>query len=186
MDIREEKRLLRRQVRERLKEIAPEEWRRIGDAVCQRLLRSPEYRAAEGVFCFVGFGAEVDTRPFLRRVPADGKRLYVPRCRPGGEMDAVEIGAEGDLSERGPFGIPEPPVSCPAAKIEEIDLAVVPCLAADAQGGRLGRGGGYYDRFLARFGGMTVLLCPDEAVLPAVPREEWDQKCARLITQSRG
>ncbi len=100
-------------------------------------------------------------------------------------MDAVRIRGEEDLSP-GAFGIPEPPASFPAADRGEIDLAVVPCLAADPSARRLGRGGGYYDRFLGDFGGMTVLLCPEEMLLPAVPTDARDVGCGRLITQSRG
>ncbi len=185
MDAGEEKRLARRMCREKLREISPEAWRGIGARVCERLMRSPEYGRAGAIFCFVGFGAEIDTRPFLWRAAAEGKRICVPRCRDGGEMDAVMIRGEEDLSP-GTLGIPEPPPGFPAADIGEIGLAVVPCLAADGEGWRLGRGGGYYDRFLARFHGETLLLCPEKLVLPRVPRETWDRKCGRLITEERG
>ncbi|MBR4502454.1 MAG: 5-formyltetrahydrofolate cyclo-ligase [Clostridia bacterium] len=185
MDCREEKRRLRRALKEKLQEISPDAWREISRRICERLIISSEYLRAGGIFCFVGFGAEIDTRPFLWRAAADGKRVYVPRCRTAGEMDAVLIRGEGDLS-CGMFGIPEPPPAFPAADRGVIDLAVVPCLAADEDAWRLGRGGGYYDRFLEGFSGDTVLVCPEALVLPRVPREEWDRKCGRLITEDRG
>ncbi len=185
MDCPEEKRRLRRACREKLKEISPDAWREISRRICERLIASPEYIRAGEVFCFVGFGAEIDTRPFLWHAIREGKRVYVPRCRSAGEMDAVLIRGEGDLSP-GKFGIPEPPPDLPAADRDGISLAVVPCLAADEDAWRLGRGGGYYDRFLNGFSGDTVLVCPEALVLPRVPREEWDRKCGRLITENRG
>ena len=181
----EEKRRLRRACREKLKEIPPDAWREISRRVCERLIISPEYLRAGEVFCFVGCGDEIDTRLFLRRAAADGKRVCVPRCGERGEMDIVPIRGEGDLSP-GRFGIPEPPESFPAADKDGIGLAVVPCLAADKDAWRLGRGGGYYDRFLEGFSGETLLVCPEALLLPRIPREEWDRRCGRLITEDRG
>ena len=185
MDAGKEKRAARRAARETLAEIGPDRWLEISLSVCRRLADAPEYLRAKSVFCFVGFGAEIDTRPFLRRVLGDGKTLYVPRCRAGGEMDAVMITGEDALSP-GMFGIPEPPASFPAGEKSAVDLAVVPCLAADAEGRRLGRGGGYYDRFLRDFGGMTLLVCPEKLLWPRVPVEAWDRACGRVITEDRG
>ena len=185
MDCLDEKRRLRRVLKEKLNGISPDKRREISRRICERLLSSPEYLRAGGIFCFVGCGAEIDTRPFLWRAIAEGKRIYVPRCRSAGEMDAVRIRGEGDLSP-GMFGIPEPPPAFPAAERDEIGLAVVPCLAADRDAWRLGRGGGYYDRFLENFSGDTVLVCPEALLLPRIPREEWDRKCGRLITEDRG
>ena len=185
MEFREEKSRLRRACLEKLKDISPDGRREISRRICERLFSSPEYLRAGRIFCFVGCGAEIDTRPFLRRAAADGKKVYVPRCRSAGEMDAVQIRGEEDLVP-GKSGIPEPPPDFPAADRDEIGLAVVPCLAADADAWRLGRGGGYYDRFLEGFCGDTLLVCPEALVLPRVPREKWDRKCGRLITEDRG
>ena len=185
MELREEKSRLRRACREKLKEISPDKWREISRRICERLLSSPEYRRAGGIFCFVGCGAEIDTRPFLWRAIAEGKRVYVPRCRAVGEMDTVLIHGERDLLP-GMYAIPEPPPAFPAADLDEIGLTVVPCLAADADAWRLGRGGGYYDRFLEGFSGDTLLVCPEALVLSRVPREEWDRRCGRLVTEDRG
>ena len=185
MDAREEKLLARRRAREKLNGITAEEWRDISLGVCAHLADAAEYRGADSVFCFVGHGAEIDTRPFLERALRDGKALYVPRCRGNGLMEAVRIG-DLDCLKPGMFGIPEPDGDLPAADGSGIALAVAPCLAADAEGYRLGRGGGYYDRFLASFKGTAILLCPEKMLLPRVPRDAWDVKCARVITERRG
>ena len=77
----------------------------------------------------------------------------------------------------GHFGIAEPPAELPPTDPAALPgrlLALVPCMAAGQDGTRLGRGGGYYDRFLAHYTGEKLLLCPAALVLPALPRERWD------------
>ena len=121
--------------------------------------------------------ANIDTLPLLRRVLTDGKRLCVPRCLPGndGRMELVEITSLNDL-QPGRYGILEPCGGRTIAALEPGALALIPCLAVDKQGVRLGRGAGYYDRFLTRFGqtGPKLLLCPEALVFPALPADEWD------------
>ena len=132
----------------------------IGAAMTQQLFALPAWRQAGTVFCFVSMRDEPDTTAILQQALVSGKRLCVPRCLPGndGRMELVEITSLNDLQ-------PEPGA-----------LALIPCLAVDKQGVRLGRGAGYYDRFLTRFGqtGPKLLLCPEALVFPALPTDEWD------------
>ncbi|WP_287227991.1 5-formyltetrahydrofolate cyclo-ligase [Oscillibacter sp.] len=118
----------------------------------------PEYRSAGAVFCFVSAGREIDTRPILEQTLADGKMLCVPLCVADGIM---ELRAIRNLEELfpGAYGILEPPADSPALSPDQIDLAVIPCVTCSREGRRLGRGGGYYDRFLAHYRGAAVLLC---------------------------
>ena len=179
--VRGEKRRIRALLKERLKEISPEEWRRISSAVCRRLGEDPFYQSARSVFCFVGADAEIDTRPFLEQALLDGKILAVPRCGPGGSMTARIITGLNCLRP-GFWGLMEPDEQAPVLPPEETDLAVLPCLGADPKGFRLGRGGGYYDRYLAGFAGHTLLVCPRKALVPRVPREPFDLGAEKLIT----
>ena len=165
----------------RLKEISPEEWRRVSAAVCRRLGEDPFYRSARSVFCFVGADAEIDTRPFLERTLRDGKILAVPRCGPGGSMTARIITGLSCLRP-GLYGLMEPDEQAPVLPPEETDLAVLPCLGADRDGFRLGRGGGYYDRYLAGYTGHTLLVCPRQALVPRVPRDRYDLGAEKLVT----
>ena len=80
------------------------------------------------------------------------------------------------------WGLMEPDEQAPVLPPEETDLAVLPCLGADPKGFRLGRGGGYYDRYLAGFAGHTLLVCPRKALVPRVPREPFDLGAEKLIT----
>ena len=90
-------------------------------------------------------------------------------------MDWVEIPALC-LLRPGAFGIQEPPADLPVADPAgyAAALALVPCLAASRDGVRLGRGGGYYDRFLAHYKGAGLLLCPEALLLDELPCDDWD------------
>ena len=158
MTIDEEKQQLRATIR-RLSAQLPFRYREAADrAIARHLLALPEYRSAGAVFCFVSAGREIDTRPILEQTLADGKMLCVPLCVADGIM---ELRAIRNLEELfpGAYGILEPPADSPALSPDQIDLAVIPCVTCSREGRRLGRGGGYYDRFLAHYRGAAVLLC---------------------------
>jgi len=88
-------------------------------------------------------------------------------------MEARRIESFEDLIP-GMYSIPEPGENTPPVERNEIDFALVPAHCFDEQGGRLGKGGGYYDRFLENFSGVKVGLCFADRVLPKVPIDSWD------------
>ncbi len=142
----------------------------------QQLFALPAWRQAGTVFCFVSMRDEPDTTAILQQALVSGKRLCAPRsCRAMTADGAVEITSLNDL-QPGRYGILEPCGGRTIAALEPGALALIPCLAVDKQGVRLGRGAGYYDRFLTRFGqtGPKLLLCPEALVFPALPTDEWD------------
>ena len=146
-------------------------------AINRHVLSAEEYRLARTVFAFVGRGREIDTMPLLRQILADGKRLCVPLCTGKGIMECRQV---RDLSilRPGAYGIPEPPADAPEVARADIDLSIVPCVGASPEGWRLGRGGGYYDRFLAQSKGARLLLCPTATVLNGLPCDAWDARFA--------
>ncbi len=134
----------------------------------------PVYQAAQTVFVFVGARHEPDTLPLIKQMLADGKIVCVPRCEAqSGVMFARRILSIDALSP-GHFGILEPDAGAALVPPNAIDLAVMPCLSADGSGGRLGYGGGYYDRFLQNTRCFKVVLCRKELVLDAIPMDAWD------------
>ena len=175
--IQRQKDILRRELAKAERALTPAEKSASDAAILHHVVNTTVYHRARTVFAFVGRGDEIDTLPLLRRVLADGKRLCVPRCLPGndGWMELVEITSLNDL-QPGRYGILEPCGGRTIAALEPGALALIPCLAVDKQGVRLGRGAGYYDRFLTRFGqtGPKLLLCPEALVFPALPTDEWD------------
>lgn len=158
--------------------------RRDSQIICARLLALPSLRAAQGVFCYVSYGNEVETGPLLEALLSGGKTLLVPRCRERGRMDCVPVTSLSQLRP-GAYGILEPPPELPAAGKERVDFAVVPALACGEDGSRLGQGGGYYDRFLENFGRPSAALCLEECLLPALPAEKHDRPVDWIITQRR-
>ena len=150
----------------------------LGARMAAELFGRAEWRQAGTVFCFVPMPGEPDLWPVLQAAPAAGKRLLVPRVR-GGEMELVALHSLDDLAP-GAYGIREPvrgevvpPDALPAGT-----LALIPCLAVGADGVRLGRGGGYYDRFLAQYKGKRLLVCPPELRLTDIPADAWDARFA--------
>lgn len=152
-----------------------EELRRMGQRMCDRLFARAEWQQAGTILCFVPLPTEPDISPALDRALAEGKVLAVPRVLGEGRMEWVALDSLDDLRPAA-YGIREPvsgPVLDPAA-LPPDTLALVPCLAADRQGVRLGRGGGYYDRFLAQYKGRRLLVCPAALLAEELPRDPWD------------
>lgn len=159
--------------RQRAAALSVEDWKVLGGAMAAHLFELPVWRQAGTLFCFASMPTEPDTAGILRRALAQGKRLALPRTRAGGRMDFYPLSAPEELCP-GRYGIPEPPADghplCPGPE----DLILVPCLAAGRDGSRLGHGGGYYDRYLARHRCRRLLLCPTALLLDALPCEPWD------------
>ena len=170
-DVPGRKRVLRGWARRVRDGMDPRERRAAGEAIESAVLALKAWRRASLVLTYLSFGSEVETRGLVRAAWAAGKRVAAPRCvtreLPGGVEPAlawVEIRSLEGLAP-GAFGIEEPPAACPTLGEEDVlapdAVALVPGLAFDRAGMRLGYGGGYYDRFLRSFPGTSVGLCPD-------------------------
>ena len=155
-------------------------------AVRQRLYRLPVWRRAKTLLCYVAIDGEVETRPLLARALAEGKRVAVPVVPLGSHrIAAVEIeDVRRDLRFRGPLGAPEPTHRNGRIPLEQLELVLVPGVAFDRQGRRLGRGGGHFDRFLARIppGIPRIGLAFRFQVVEQLPSESHDQPVWRVIT----
>lgn len=150
----------------------------------RRFLELPEVEKSASLLLYYGVGREPDTRPLLEALLSRGKLLALPRCLPDGRMEARRYPGQDRLVPNS-FGIPEPQEDCPVLPREELSLVLVPGLCFDERGFRLGHGGGYYDRYLDHFGGLTVALCRDRHLFPALPAEEHDRPVHRILTETR-
>lgn len=182
MDAAAEKKRLREWAKARRGMLSPEEKRQGDAAVCQKVLELAAYRKAETIFCYVAMGGEIDVTELFRQAWKAGKRVAVPKCGKSGQMDAREITSLSSLSA-GWYGILEPEEGAPVVPPEEIGLAVVPCLACDRHGYRLGYGGGYYDRYLPKIGGVSAVLCRESLLLDEMPKEPFDCRMDWVITE---
>jgi len=116
---------------------------------------------------------ELDLTPLLERHPA---RYYLPKVA-GEELSVHPFGPLAP----GPFGLLEP--TTPPVDPGDLDLVVVPGLAFDQEGYRLGHGQGYYDHFLASVQAVTAGVVPEALLLPRLPRDPWDVPVGHLVTE---
>lgn len=182
MTRKEEKQRLRTVIRAEEKKLGAKYRATASAAICAHVMGMPEYREAETVFCFVGTEQEIDTTSLLTAALASGKQLCVPLCVDKGIMELRQI---TDLSQLipGAYGIPEPPTDAPLVSIDDVDLSVIPCLTCDHGGRRLGRGGGYYDRFLSSYRAAAVMVCWERLIREELPVEPHDMPIPWVVTE---
>jgi 5-formyltetrahydrofolate cyclo-ligase len=157
-------------------------------AIVERILNLPEYEAAVLVCAFVGVGTEVDTLPLIETALARAKRVAVPWVD-GRVLRLFELTGTGELAPA-PFRLLEPPPDLradPSREVtpREVDLFVVPGVAFDRAGGRLGHGRGYYDGLLAqaRADARFVAAAFDCQLVPQVPMTPRDVPVDAIATE---
>lgn len=180
MSISEEKAALRADLRQRLSQSDPAENAACDVCITQRVFALPEFQTAERIFAYCSVVPEVDTHAILSRARRCGKTVALPVTQPDGQMQFARY--DGVLVP-GHHGIPEPPRSAQILLPQPGDLMLVPALAYDRTGRRLGRGGGYYDRFLACADCCTVGLIRAAFLLDALPTEWNDVPVSAVITE---
>lgn len=167
-----DKTTLRRQIREQKRAMTREEIALASERLAEQFLKTDLYRRAKTVYGYLPYNQEVRTVPILQQALADGKKVAVPKVY-GEEMRFIYL---TDLSrvETGYAGIPEPISDGPVAD-DPTALVLMPGLAFDRAGNRMGYGGGFYDRFLsAEPNHPTVALCYGFQILPQLPTQEHD------------
>lgn len=147
----------------------------------ERFLALPQVEGADTVMLYYGVGRELDTLPILENLLERGKRVVYPVCLPGRKMECRAVSDPGQLVP-GTFGIPAPEEGCPTVEKAEIGVVLVPCLMCDREGYRLGFGGGYFDRWLADYPGVTVCICPENRRVEELPRNEYDVPVSIVLT----
>lgn len=150
--------------------------------IADKVFNLRAYKNARSIFCFVGVDREIDTNPILLDAFSKRKSVAVPRCSKQGIMNAFVISSLEDL-EIGHWGLLEPKSSCEYMPPNSIDMCIVPCLACDRKGNRLGRGGGYYDRYFQRCQAPEICLCREKLLFENIPVEEHDFLVKKIITE---
>lgn len=150
----------------------------------RRFLSLPSVRQCSTLLLFYGMGAEPDTRQLFPALLETGKQLLLPRCLPGHQMELRLYRGKSHLI-RHRYGMLEPDDSCPMLSPQAVELALVPALCYDETGMRLGRGGGYYDRFLPTFPGKTIGLCRDRFLQTKLPALPHDVGVELVLTETR-
>jgi len=176
------KRILKRRNKE------PEDSRRKkSQRIRERLFSLNEFKKAHTILFYYSKGSEVETREMMEEALREGKRVLLPKVR-GREIYLGEIkDLEKDV-EKGIFGLLEPKeVSFKKISPQEIDLIILPGIAFDLKGGRIGYGKGYYDRFLRKILERISLvgLAYDFQVVKNIPSEKHDRRVSRVITETQ-
>ena len=157
-------------------------------AIARRVLDSSAYGQARVLLGYAALPEEIQTDGILRRALAEGKALYLPRCLDdAGQMAFYRVQALEDL-ESGSFGVREPSLAAPQYNMD-LDgqaLCLVPGLCFDNKGYRLGYGKGYYDRFLAKFRGVTLGLCYNDFLQDCLPVGDYDKPAIRESARQAG
>lgn len=180
------KRELRAAARARLAEMDPQERARASSIVAARTAQLAAVSEARVLLLYASLPTEVDTDPIADEARARGAIVTYPRCLAASrEMKIHRVDAPQGLRDGGAYGIREPSLDCPVLGLEEIDLALVPGLAWDRQGHRLGRGAGYYDRLFAdpAWRGLRVGLFFAAQEVPSVPVDPWDARLHAVVTE---
>lgn len=161
MDATTGKALMRAQFKAVREGLIPGERGAIDEAIARNVAALPEFAAADAVFTYLSFGAEVDTRGLIQRAWEAGKTVCLPRVVPGTREMRWYAVESLDRLVRSSFGVEEPPDD-PSREVRPADfarpVALVPGLAFDREGFRLGYGGGFYDTFLPNFPGTSIGL----------------------------
>ena len=158
-------------------------------AITERFLSMPGMDSWETLFVYVNFRSEVETLQLIKRCLERDKRVVVPLVDSAqSTMIALQVTDLDEDLQPGYFDIPEPdPAKTSRVDGKEIDVVVLPGSVFDIEGGRLGYGGGYYDRFLVNDAPQAcrIGLAFELQVVPAVPLEPHDQRLDYLVTEKR-
>lgn len=167
-----DKKQLRSEIREKKRAMTQQQIDAASARLGELFAASEMYLAAKTIYGYLPYNQEVRTVPMLERALRDGKRIAVPKVF-GNEMRFIYI-TDFSQVEKAYAGIPEPVADGPVAD-DPTALVLMPGLAFDKEGHRIGYGGGFYDRFLAAEPGHpTIALCYDFQLLPKLETEEFD------------
>jgi len=185
--IAELKARLRKEMRQGLSALAPETRRRDSARICHEIQASSAWDSAERILGFVPLASEPALLPLLRAASAAGRTVCVPRWSPASETYEAAVLREAEGLVPGPFAVLEPSPFLPALSLERLDLILVPGLAFDRHGWRLGRGRGFYDRLLRQaVSAHRWGVAFDLQIVDSVPHETHDVNVHTLVTPQLG
>jgi 5-formyltetrahydrofolate cyclo-ligase len=172
---------LRRQCRQIRKALGEAVRLQASQAICAQIENWPVFQQTSVVLTYMPIKSEVDLRPLLERHPE--KRWLIPRILPEADYSMSFHPYDPQRLVHHRFGMDEPAADLPVISPEEIQLALVPGLAFDRYGWRLGYGGGYFDRFLKNFSGTSLGIVFAVLLLENIPHAEHDMPMNWIVTE---
>lgn len=166
----------------RLKIQKEENRERKSKLIKKKLFGVSVFKKAKHIMFYIAFGKEVNTEEMMRKAKKLGKKVYVPVCKKDRITLRPCILEDNASLKKGPYGICEPVIK-KSIPPEKLDLVIVPGIAFDKKGNRLGRGRGCYDRFLAKIpkDTPTIGLAFDFQIVPSLPRQTHDVSVNKII-----
>jgi 5-formyltetrahydrofolate cyclo-ligase len=185
-DIQAAKAALRKQIRDALEKISPAARTALSAQIRDRLKEQAIWKNAGAVLFFSPLPDELDLWPLLEDALAGGKIAALPRFNPAAKS-YIACRVQNLRSEivTGEFGIREPAARCAGIPLDRLDLILVPGVAFDLQGRRLGRGRGFYDHLLADVRGVKCGITFDEQMVNDVPAGPSDVRMNFILTPTR-
>ena len=188
INIQARKQALRQRIIAARDELTPTLQARLSKEIVRRLCDLAAYRTARTVLGYLNFGSELQSELWVRQALADGRQVLLPRVNMAGRhLELFEIRDPDNDVAPGAYGIREPiPERCRHFDAPgEIDLILLPGVAFDRTGGRLGYGGGFFDKLLAHLPRRPVLIAGAFAlqVIDEIPQESTDRKVDWLVTE---
>ncbi len=151
---------------------------------CNRFLESEMYKNARTIMLYLPLGNEADTNLIIKSAFADGKKVALPVTEQESGAITPYFVNENTEFAKGAFSVTEP-LNSQAADISEIDVVIVPGIAFDKNGNRIGFGKGCYDKFLNKFDCIKVGFCYDYQICDEIPSDKYDVKMDCIITEKR-
>lgn len=178
------KKELRLQTLAKLDQISAEEFERSTALLHEHLLQLPVWKQAKTIALTMSRGKEIPTLPLIKKAWEEGKTVCIPTCFPKTkEMTFYEYTPATKMTSSY-FGLLEPdPLESTVVHKEAIDLIIVPGVCFDQRGYRIGFGGGYYDRYLADYHGVTIALCLSLQQIKHVPSEAHDIPVSMMVSE---
>ena len=177
---------IRQKIRSCLVAVSPLERAELSRQAVSRLAGQKVWQNSKSIFGYLALKDELDIFPALEVALKTGKTVALPRhVQHEGVYCAAVLSSEALQFLKGAFGIPEPPADAAVIPLNRLDFVLVPGLAFDARGRRLGRGKGFYDRLLAQVSGIKCGVALDEQIVEELPAEPHDIAMNFILTPTR-
>jgi 5-formyltetrahydrofolate cyclo-ligase len=190
LDIRDQKREIRKKVREKVRKIGEKNVLNFSHAAAELLLQQEQWIAARNLLGYLALKDEIELSAVLKAAFSTGKTVAIPRFIPETGLYGAAVLPEKEgfaTLSFGRFGVLEPAASAPMLPLNQLDFVLVPGVAFDPSGKRLGRGKGFYDRLLADTNNSCIKcgVALDEQLVAAIPAESHDVSMNFILTPSR-
>ncbi|BBG59601.1 5-formyltetrahydrofolate cyclo-ligase [Providencia rustigianii] len=181
---------IRKSIREARRKLSAEIQSDAAQKIIQHILNHPKISQANTIALFLSFDGEIDTRPLIHTLWQNGKQVYLPVIHPFSPHHLLFLRYTPEtVLVKNKFNIEEPPLNVlDVLPIEKLDIMMVPLVAFDTQGQRLGMGGGFYDRTLANWqktGFFPIGLAHDCQQVDNLPTAHWDIPLPEIITPKK-